>query len=441
MPQSPFPALDRVRTETDERLDRPDFEGVLALADEGSQRQLGALLGYGGGVTSPPKVTLDLSSGTKTMSLGPFQYYVCAPGWRDADGTQKGWFGAFATFDPSSGSTSQFAGNFNAVYQAAVSSPTSAAALSVLYVRPRTIDTDLDARRKFIGAADTPVSIKTRSRITHEFQWAAVAPDHASVVGWAPVLAITGWSGAPGTPSMKYASFLDNPQIESKNYEGPYSGVAQWLSAGQSVSPLLAVLDGPTAPTPLPTTSPTYEVFRDDQTGLLRTHDFGLLQLFGLLRYKLASLLDSTSVVPWYQNPVGTDGTTRKGMKQLIDESLSAIVLSGDVLWDGSAYSTPVAGLPSGWSITVSRIPSGVGNKPCAMLTIVPPSGTGTYAIQAVTANPHYMPSPVADLFIRLAMVDTSSAPPSYTAFVYQFATDNASVDGSFQFSLTLRKV
>ena len=84
--QQPIPSVDRVRTEAQEVLVRQDFDGTLALADEGLQRTLGALLGYGSGVTSP--ATVDVSgvttSAPQILRLGTLQYYISVPTWQDA---------------------------------------------------------------------------------------------------------------------------------------------------------------------------------------------------------------------------------------------------------------------------------------------------------------------------------------------------------------------
>lgn len=423
-----FPSIDRVRTETDERLDRPDFDGILALADEAVQRQTGALMGSGGGVTAPPKITLDLTSATKTMALGPFQYYISVPAWADASPpADKGWLGAFATFNPASGDTATLVDGFNTIWNFAYTNGNSADAKSFLYIRPRAVPTDLDARQKYVGTADSPVSIKTRSRVSHEFKWSSLSPSAGTNSGWAPVLHIVAWSTAgvatnPGLPYINYYSCYDDPRH-----------ALFFPDADGSVYPLMRVLAGIT-----PLSGPEFEGALVKPPGVNNT-DFGVLQQLAMVRSRLSHLLDRTGATPWFSNLLDTFGGATD-LATLASSGSRQVILSGSVVWDGAAYTSSLD-LPGGWLVNVTTF-AGVGGNPCVQLQAVPPAGTAVYAIQGITANPWYQASPVDNLFIRLCMVDLiNNAPTNYNGHVYQFSTSNAGINGSFSFTMVLERV
>lgn len=332
--------IDKVKTTAQLRLDRPDFDAIMDLVEEHSQKQMGALMGNAKGVVSPPKMTFANILLEWFCAFGPFQYYLSTQYW-DEDATYKGWKGGFLTFDPTEGNNisyvdyTTYRGSGDPFY---------------VYVQPVATDMDTDARRRWQSGANAAISMKTRSRIRHTFktELATKDPDHADNVGWAPVAYVT---DADTTPVVQYLSMFDGPQ-PATNTGDAGSG---WLYANTGASGILGSLaDG----TDITGGSGT-PIFH----ALGVSRGLGVVQLLQLMRSRMARMLDVDRTLPWLSPPMRTAGEI--GIKQLADmayannaqlfaqRDLPFIAFAGRFDYDAGAYTlgtyalSPGAGVPS----------------------------------------------------------------------------------------------
>lgn len=430
---TPLPSVDRVRTESQERLDKPDFDATLALTDEAIQRQLGALLGFGSGVTAPPAVdTSKFSSTAQRIFIGAFQYYISVPTWTDSGTTFKGWRGVFVTFDPASESQDNSI-DLAGPYNAHLSDPADPKAFPGIYAQPQFLDTDTDARRKWVGSSEMAVSMTTRSRIRTVFKLSTAAPENPANTGWALVGQVR-WNG--NTPDIFWRPWLDNFSAEGHSLDLPSgtTGLDSFASARSSAFPLLRRLGdgGPLLP-------------GGAFTGAGVQRDLGLIQLLTVLRKRFADVLYGT---------LPTDGNW---ISQVLPGSVSALAnrvtkemtVGFLVTFDEvtSTYSVDAdANIPDGWSVTVAKdLPQFRCN--------VTVTGPGTsWAVQSATANAN-SPSDLATFldtpwtpyrFRALEISKRESGDPLGRVYVRQWIPSASSTavlaDGPFYISVVLRK-
>lgn len=360
-----FPSSDRVRLESQERLDLPDALGVQQMVDEAVQRHFGAMLGQGSGLVSPPKLTWDAN--TKLLTHGPFQYYLASPKalmTDDGGATWKGWNGGFFDFNPTaSGQTATV--DLSGAFAAAMVNLTSAAALPFVYAQPVKIDQDLDGRKKWQGGAEASVALLTRTRIRTAFKVVAadVSQDDATNDGWACIGKVIAWSGNlanPGTPTVSPVSYFDSAQKVANLVASP----GTWPTGGVNVGALVRVLSGALT---LP------GVFQNSG----KSKDVGVLQVLSLLRDRMQAHLDTAKQLYWYDSPVSTDGLLAGGLRQVLDllqkhtlytkyfvgAVVVVTVVAGAPALDGSSYNVGALTYPFGgagnYKVPLTSVPAG----------------------------------------------------------------------------------
>lgn len=436
-----FQGVDRVLTEDQERLDRPDFDATMQLVDEAVQRQLGALMGYGGGLTSPPKMTLSLVGAPKTITFGPFQYYLSTQPWQDDGVTFKGWKGGFFTFDPAAGSQLSSL-DISAVYAAAAAGD-ALNCYPYVYVRPVATAADTDARRKWT-TGDKPVSMKTRSRVRHEFKVATTPPETAINAGWAPILRLYAWSAFaqadPGTPAFHFLSCFDGSGLVGGTGDTAPGFTDNGTTAVQA---LLAVEAGTETLPALASTA----VFN----GGPPNKSMGLIQLLHVVRSRLVKLLDTTRASHWYDNPIGVTSTgISKGIRQLVDDNVTQAalvasqtallatmptVISFKVSWD-SVEGLWVAGVPAGWTVANGGEVAASAHDASFALTLMPYLCviTGVQATPYMYANDINLNGP----FVTKAWDTTVDAIPRFRVYNSQLVDAGQYMQAKWGICITL---
>ncbi len=288
------PLSERVRTVSQERVDRIDFDLLQEMVDQGIRRQLGGIMGYGQGVVSPYLTTYN--NVTFTLTFGRFSYCSVEdiPSMRDA-GTDnsKGWRGGFYIFDPNS--PVQAAEWSIAAARAAAAAGNAALAYPFILARPEQVNSATESRIQWSAGAETPVAIQTRKTIRHQIQFSNSLPATTASDGWTVVGKITAWSSFgtvlnPGSPTVTPVSVFDNPRLNDANN---FSDLLWWGSANPiGMQPVLNMAANG-AVSPDLNMSPTV-------TG---PADVGLLKLLSVMRAQLARILESQGGVSWWTNP------------------------------------------------------------------------------------------------------------------------------------------
>lgn len=433
-----LPLWDKVRLDTDERLDKPDAMAMQSIAMESVVNGIGGLLGRGGGCATPPTVTFDLSGGTKLLKLGGFQYYVSEPILSEASsGTfpevYKGTRGNVMKMDPANGGQITDV-DFTSVYAIALvnfAAPTDSM-YPFLYAQPYEVDAAADARIKWVGG-ETPSTINTRTVIRHRFKFSPLSPDHADNVGWAPIVQIQ-WpsiSGSgPGAPAVRYISFLDNPQSQDFTDDtesfGLLSDAVTWPQRTTSVTNILEAKQSGAA-------VDNSDIVSDGSASM----DVGLIQIMQMLRSLLvrSKVLDRSRY--WYQKQAGTDPAVAKDLKVLIDWAAETIVrpypFAAGVVIYAAGYSFLTSGAVPG--------PIGIGGNPAAVavgVVRVPlaPELEGTGTIRGVNATLYGNGSGAISILTRLVVVS------GVTYVEVTMADENQNnIDASFSFVAYYKRV
>ena len=263
-----------------ERLDLPDFLALQGMVDDAMQLQIGALIGRGGGVFSPFTAAMSTDGVNRWMTLTPFQYYWSS---RETD------LASGAAFRGQRGGVSQF--NPNAPGQTIKILYNDALALgtaTTLYARPQEMNTDTDARRKFAAGVEQSTSMQTRTTIVTQFKFSALAPDHSSNNGWAPVLYIGGW--AANLPiDMVNISVWDSWSAYAVS--GQTNNYATDNATGMSKPLTCLAFD---------TTDAALPAFNGAKSA---DDDLGLLQLLMMMRMQRRRMLDTAGSLNWYADP------------------------------------------------------------------------------------------------------------------------------------------
>lgn len=269
--------VSRVRVEGQERLDLPDFNAIMELMDESIQSQIGAVMGRGGGCLSPFQFTLEDDGVTYWLRPGAFQYYWSKRDKTAPDGTYRSWKGGVGSFDPT------------AEGQGTLIDYTAAKALGLpayLYVRPKTVDTATDARRKWAAGAETSVSLKTRTNVVQEWVIRTTTPDALENDGWAPVLYIADWNAVT---NAVITMVWDSEDAWSVAEQGGYGGNPT------SVQLLAALLNNGT--------DGTASGINDFDGGATNDRSMGVIQMLTQLRDRLFRHLDKTGAAKWFADP------------------------------------------------------------------------------------------------------------------------------------------
>lgn len=391
MPPKVPPFMNKVRTIGNEQLDKFDFDSVSALVEQHVATQIGGILGNGAGCISPPATTYDPA--TKVLTIGAFQYYLSVADVTDDDGvTYKGWHGGVAVVDPSDS------------YQQTTISLAAAAAIALLdvnpapgafpyiYVRPVPIDTDLAGRRQFVGGASTAVTVKTRTRLSHEFKLSMLLPNDNTNLGWAPVAQVAAWSNPgpgdathPGSPIIYPISCWD--YVDDQTNTGT-TVIDPWYLETPSASPILAKflgisLDGDT--------DSIANVFTPSAS---KSKDLSLIQILSIMRHRMAHMLDFANSTHWYANalapqntapPTPTDLQSAGGgvlaLSDLVNElRQSPMSVAGYATSDGAGTYTVSGNLPSGF--TAQCFMAGGGNA--GMLALLIYYDAAKYSFDAI---------------------------------------------------------
>lgn len=395
-------SISRTRLEAQQRLDLPDFNSVQELLDEGIQSAFGGLIGRGSGLLSPLKYSLSDDGVTYWLTPGAFSYYWSKRDKASLDGTYRAWKGNICTFDPSAeGQTQQI--DYTAA-QALATVPT------YLYVRPKTVNTATDARRKWVAGAETSVSVKTRMSVVHEFKLAVTAPDHADNDGWASILYISGW-GPISAQQLTLWDALDAFKVAEQ-------GAAFSASSPTSSAFLAASLDTGTDLTGSGT--------EDFNGGATSDRSLGLVQMMMQLRARLYRHLDVAGTTRWTEDPprdfavLDTDLTATDAAAAALATRVYAIegkvVHAAYIKCTGIGVYTityfPDLGAPAAPPFTIAPVimgalkvkVTGLGAPAFAITSVhvTPALDTAAYAFQA---NEAYVEAPTAadhDFIVRL---------------------------------------
>lgn len=289
------PLSARVRTVSQERVDKIDFDLLQELVDQGVRRQMGNLLGYAQGVASPFTTTYDPA--LFTLTFGKFAYCgtEMIPESQDAGTTNpKSWRGGFYVFNPND--ESQTSTWSIAAARGAAAAGNAGAAYPYILVKPDQVQTKTEARIQWSGGAEVPVSVNTQLGIRHIFAFSPTYPDSNAIDGYAIIGRITAWSAFgnpnPGNPTIRPISMWDNLRLDTASGVTPDIATA---GTGISVQPLLLAASTPPS-TPafyaggIPTSGPA---------------DVGLVKLLGFVRGQIARIMDSDALdnFPWWANP------------------------------------------------------------------------------------------------------------------------------------------
>lgn len=417
---TPIPSVDRVRTEAQERLDKPDFDGVMSLVDEAVGRSLGALLGYGSGVTSPPSVDASgvTSSAPQFLRIGSFQYYVSVPTWSDDGLTFRGWRGSFVTFDASASGQNTYL-DISAAY---ANRTDPVAGQPGIYAKPLMLDMDTDGRRKWQSTADAAVSMKTRSRIRTLLRLSTDTPEHSSNTGWALVGQL-GWSGT--TPTISWRSWMDNALAEAHAVDENSSLVSGLESFKVAESTNVKLLDALVTGTTLVDAVNGGKVF----AGAGTQRDMGLIQTLTLLRQRLARILanstDDAVLSVWWSNPAATIATLNARTKA------APLVFSGLVDFAAGVYSLGPSSRPStDWEIVVD--PSGP-HAGYTDLQVVGPAGVA-FSVISVLAVPAI--DTLGDRSQRTVQVQVLDG--AFKGGIAYHQSAGSSADGKFTYLITV---
>ena len=234
---------DRVRFQAQERLDLVDANALQALIYEYVGQAVGGIMGNSAGALTTIEYDTNENAGVYTISLKPFQYYWCQPELiapvTRPDGTvrevPKRYSGLVVSFNPSdSGQVETIDWTFarNVWRDTAVAGdndgPTLAEGvhggtqpggsyfLPILWARPFSLDTDIDARREWNIAAQSelPISMKTRTRIRTEFKFQMqrpeVDPADTNQNQYVPIARVAAWSYDTGTQNANGAYVPDS---------------------------------------------------------------------------------------------------------------------------------------------------------------------------------------------------------------------------------------
>jgi len=296
------PLSERVRTVSQERVDRVDFDALQELVDQAVRRQLGGILGYGQGVVSPFKTTYD--AGTATLTFGPFTYCNTedTPELRDTSTTTaKGWRGGFYAFNPNG--QSQTATWSIAAAKGAAAISDAANAYPYILARPEQVDANTGARVQWSGGAEAAVSIQTRKVIRHQISFANTTPSNTATDGWTVIGKITAWSAYgnanPGNPTVTPISVFDSAKLCQTNNEN----ATNWFSASNNIStlPLLDIAAGGTPQSTM------------EMTAVSDSSDVGLIKFLSFVKSQISRILDSDNNLPWWAGPAGGGGNPIAG--------------------------------------------------------------------------------------------------------------------------------
>jgi len=319
------PLSARVRTVSQERVDKIDFDLLQELVDQGVRRQMGNLLGFAQGVVSPFLTTYDPA--LFTLTFGRFSYCgtEMVPESQDSGtNNSKSFRGGFYAFNPNDEfQTSTWS---IAAARAAAAAGNAAAAYPYIRVKPDQIPTKTEARIQWSGGAETPVSVQTQLGIRHIFDFPTAYPDSNNTDGYSVIGKITAWSAFgnpnPGTPTILPISMWDGLRLDAE------VGTTLDLNnsgAGISVQPLLRTAADPTLSIP-----------NFVGGGILPGPvDVGLVKVLGFIRGQIARIMDSNAADgwEWWANPANPAGSANP-----IDGGLSQIWNKLSELWND--YST-----------------------------------------------------------------------------------------------------
>lgn len=379
-----LPLWDKVKLDADERLDKPDASALQSMAAESLVNGIGGLLGWGGGCVTPPTATFSLTGSPKTIKLGGFQYYVCEPSLAESPASGafaevfKGMRGNIMKMDPSLGGQITDL-SFDAIYaiaQANYLSPT-ATMYPFLYAQPYEVNTDADARIKWV-TAETPTTMTTRTSIRHSFEFSTLPPEQK--VGWAPILQIQ-WPDldgtGPGAPSVRYISLWDNPSSQAFSDDTESFGLLpDSLTWPQRTTTATDLLFAKQNDSPVDNA----DIVSDGSPFM----DVGLIQMVQILRSKIVRALKLDRTRYWYQKQAGSNPAIAVGTDTIIDDvatlyALPAIIAAGTVAYNGSpGYFFPVP------AVGVVGTPALTGATPGIVRVLLDPAALAGMAIVAV---------------------------------------------------------
>jgi hypothetical protein len=313
------PLSARVRTVSQERVDKIDFDLLQELVDQGVRRQMGNLLGYAQGVASPFLTTYDPA--LFTLTFGKFAYCgtEMIPESQDAGTTNpKSWRGGFYVFNPND--ESQTATWSIAAARAAAAAGNAGAAYPYILVKPDQVQTKTEARIQWSGGAEVPVSVQTQLGIRHIFSFSTTYPSVTATDGYSVVGKITAWSAFgnanPGTPTITPISMWDNLRLDAEVGTAVDSSAS---GAGISIQPILRTAADPTLAIP--------GFIGSGATG---PADVGLVKVLGFIRGQIARIMDSdpTDGWQWWADPANSAGSSNP-----INGGLSQVWVKLTELW------------------------------------------------------------------------------------------------------------
>ena len=433
-----FPSLATVRTVDNERLDRPDFDAVVALVEQSEQGQMGTLLGWGSGVIAPAAVdtTGVTDSAPQKLKLGAFSYYLAVPGLSDDGAHFRSWKGAVFGFDPGAAGQSLFVTISNE-YANAIAGDAYHANVG-LYVRPYAVDTDQDARRAYGAGSEQAISTKTRRRILHQFMTSPL--DATQNLGWA-LVAVLDWGSLPASagakPTVVWRSLWDNEVVQDQVGDLTEPTLDSFRRGSSNVTKEITAL------------TPNGDGVESPLTGfqsLWVSRGYGIITALAQIRKVLSNHLSSVGDKAWDTFPQSTAGAPW-GLRELADAVESAVVvLSGYIKWNGSAYEAPALNsTPSGWTLSAALYGGAVNGcaGPYLRITAAPPAGE-TYLQTSLVATPVWQtgsPYSTDDAALRAAMGAAVSPTAPYIGYVSQFALVTGDrVQGSVLFTMVLRR-
>jgi len=395
-----------------EQVNVGDQTGISTLADQSIQAMLGALVGKGNGVTSPFGFTYSAGVGVYTVSFTAFQFYMSTPALTTSGGDVVGWNGTLYNYDPTAlGQTNVWS---VAVARAGAAAGVAVTAYPLIYARPQSVQTDVDARVKFTTARDV-VAMPTRVRPVIEIKFSSALESDPTNEGWCRIGQITSWSAYgsanPGTPVLTPISWMDDPNVSATFGEGSnFGGVGADYPPSSAQLLLNGIVSG----------SPSNSLYNTQPQKTL-----GLVEILGVLRSRLTLLLSADSTYTWISKM--SSAMTIKGLKASITalQGLSARALVSPVLASGRVSSL------------------GVLQKNSFTVTSATKVGTGQYEIAVSFAAEvldwyvvHVTPDTPGATLRR--MYGTASGTPGETATVFVNTFDDAGVaaDSSFYFSV-----
>ena len=362
----------KVRTISKERVDKPDFDAGADNVYAYIESMLGGLLGYGGGLLSPPKLTYTDNGVTYNVALGAFHAYWSQRDTYDAaSATYRGWRGKVLSHVPGGSQVSIL--DYTANRAAAVAAnvvPTgipagTAGAFPYLWMRPTEVDTDNEARRYWDGSDEAGVAIDTRTTTYLSFIFAD-SPPSSSGGEWTPIGKITAWTGAGTatitTPTLALLSVWDGGGIKgSAAYSDPWA----WADNGEG-SWDEGLLDSNNSTVSWLFDAMEYVDVDPSGFGALaepQNRSLGLIQLLYIIRSRIKRVISTDGTTSWLAS---TTGITLEALKTALDANTAAlaalsrskVIASAVCIWDpGTAtYSVNMstnlstATLPAGWA-------------------------------------------------------------------------------------------